>query len=333
MITTAFFNNKGGVGKTWLVYHLAWVYSDLGCRVVMVDLDPQANLSALCMDEDRFEELWAEDDEARRTVYGAVYLIKEELGDVRKVHVEDLDDRLGLIVGDIQLSAFEAKLSEAWPKCMDRHMPSYRATTAFHRVIQHAAQEFEADLVLINVGPNLGALNRAALIAAEWVVTPLGADLFSIQGLRNLGPTLNQWRQEWCERRERVPDPNLDQPNGEMQPAGYVVMQPNLYGGTVTRAYEKWLARIPEEYANMLLASQSEVPGSVERDPACLAVLKHYRSLMALAHEARKPIFHLQNADGALGSHATAAREVRWDFANLAQKLADKIGLQMPIQR
>ena len=56
----AFFNNKGGVGKTSLVYHLAWMYADLGVRVVAVDLDPQANLSAAFLDEDRLAILWSE---------------------------------------------------------------------------------------------------------------------------------------------------------------------------------------------------------------------------------------------------------------------------------
>ena len=53
----AFFNNKGGVGKTSLVYHMAWMYADLGRTVVAVDLDPQANLTAAFLDEERIEAL------------------------------------------------------------------------------------------------------------------------------------------------------------------------------------------------------------------------------------------------------------------------------------
>ena len=58
MKTIAFFNNKGGVGKTTLVYHLAWMYAELGYSVVAVDLDPQANLTTVFLDEDRLEQLW-----------------------------------------------------------------------------------------------------------------------------------------------------------------------------------------------------------------------------------------------------------------------------------
>lgn len=55
MRTIAFFNNKGGVGKTTLVYHLAWMYADMGVSVVVADLDPQANLTAMCLNEERLK--------------------------------------------------------------------------------------------------------------------------------------------------------------------------------------------------------------------------------------------------------------------------------------
>ena len=44
------FNNKGGVGKTTLSFHLAHALAELGHRVLMVDLDPQCNLTINCMD-------------------------------------------------------------------------------------------------------------------------------------------------------------------------------------------------------------------------------------------------------------------------------------------
>ena len=58
MKTIAFFNNKGGVGKTSLVYHLAFMFAERGQSVVAVDLDPQANLSSMFVDDERMESLW-----------------------------------------------------------------------------------------------------------------------------------------------------------------------------------------------------------------------------------------------------------------------------------
>ena len=55
MKTIVFFNNKGGVGKTTLVYHIAWMMKELGEKVLAADLDPQANLSSMFLDEERLE--------------------------------------------------------------------------------------------------------------------------------------------------------------------------------------------------------------------------------------------------------------------------------------
>ena len=57
-------------------------------------------------------------------------------------------------------------------------------------MIKRGANQHQADIVFVDLGPNLGAINRAALIAADCIVIPLGPDLFSLKGLRNLGPTL-----------------------------------------------------------------------------------------------------------------------------------------------
>lgn len=326
MKSIAFFNNKGGVGKTTLVYHIAWSFADLGVRVLLLDLDPEANLTALCVDEDRLEVLWDDDIEQRSSIYRCVRPIKDELGDIEPAEIEELSPSLGLVVGDVLLATFETKLSEAWPRALDRHAPSFRAISSFHRIALEAGERFEADLVLIDVGPSLGALNRAALIAAEHVVIPLGADLFSVQALRNLGPTLAEWRAEWQERVTKCPDKTLPLPSGSMDPIGYVVMQPNMYRGRVTNAYAKWIQQIPRQFARSL-GHASTQRTSVLNDPASIGVIRHYRSLMPLAHEARKPIFYLNAADGALGAHSTAARNAGTDFKKLARAIAKRIDL------
>lgn len=331
MTTIAFFNNKGGVGKTTLVYHLAWAYADLGVRVLAVDLDPQSNLTGLSVAEERLEALWGDDPAARRSVYGAVSPILDGLGDIGEAHTEALAERLHVMVGDVLLAGFEARLAETWPKCFERDVAAFRAQSAFARLIAAAARRVGAEVVLIDVGPNLGAINRSALLAARWVVTPLGADFFSIQGLRNLGPVLHDWREGWAERCRKNTNKTLELPGGEMQPAGYVVTQPNLYGGEVSKAYRKWLERLPGEYARLIAAQQGEgeprpeLPGPWE-----LGVVKHYRSLMAMAHAARKPVFHLRAADGALGAHATAAQRAGGEFRALASQIAGQVGLALP---
>ena len=115
----AFFNNKGGVGKTSLVYHLAWMYSEMNFNIIAADLDPQANLSSMFLNEERLEEVWP-DDEHPHTILGALRPIIRGIGDIQEPHVEEIRENLGLVIGDLGLSQFEDRLSSSWPQCHDR---------------------------------------------------------------------------------------------------------------------------------------------------------------------------------------------------------------------
>jgi cellulose biosynthesis protein BcsQ len=318
--TVAFFNNKGGVGKTSLVYHMAWMYADMGYEVLAVDLDPQANLTAAMVDPERLQELWDNEDRSD-TLYGAISPLMRGLGDISSPHQERIGDHLALIVGDLAISKFEDELANQWARCMDRQERAFRVITAFHRCIQRAASSASADIVLVDLGPNLGAINRAALVASQHIVVPVAPDLFSLQGLRNLGPTVRQWHEEWEERIPKNPVPGLTLKKHVMQPAGYVVLQHSVRLDRPMQAYDLWMNRIPEAYAQSVLDKPPEAKHP-SKDPQCLGLLKRYGSLMPMAQEARKPIFHLRPADGALGAHAAAARDARADFKGVAKRIA-----------
>ncbi|MCY4221990.1 MAG: ParA family protein [Thiotrichales bacterium] len=327
MITIAFFNNKGGVGKTSLVYHLAWMYADLGLSAVAADIDSQANLSTMFLEEDRLEELWPDGDHPQ-SIMGAVSPILRGTGDISEPHVELIANNLGLVVGDLGLSRFEARLSSAWPACLDRDEAAFRIESAFYRTILKAAELRNADVALIDVGPNLGAINRSAIIAADFVVFPLAPDLFSLQGLRNLEPTLRDWRTEWRDRLDRRPaDSGLPLPSAEINPADYIVMQHAVRAGRPVQAYQKWMRRIPGVYHQVVLDGMDANASSTEDDTECLSTLKHYRSLMPMAQEARKPMFHLKAADGALGGHIYAVQDCYQNFKVLATSIAAKCGV------
>ena len=325
----AFFNNKSGVGKTSMVYHLAWMLSDLGCRVVAADLDPQGNLTAAFLDEDRLEELTS-GDEHDLTIFGAIQPLKDGTGDVSAPHVESINDRLGLIPGDMALSTFEDDLSEVWPKCLSGDPRAFRITSAFWRAIQMGAAARQADVVLIDLGPNLGAINRVGLIASDFVVIPLGPDLFSLQGLMNLGPALEKWREGWKRRLVETPPKDVELPAGGIKPVGYIVLRHSIRLDRPVQAFDRWIARIPLTYAKSVLRHSPGGTVTTETDPNCIAKLKDYRSLMPLAQEARKPIFFLKPADGALGAHTSAVSDAYKDFKSVALHIASKTGITLP---
>lgn len=324
-----FFNNKGGVGKTSLVYHLAWMLSDMGHRVLACDLDPQANLTAAFLDEEHLETLWDTGDGTSANTILRCVLPLTEVRDLKPPQLTHIAPGLSLIQGDLALAGFEDTLSAEWPKALDDSFPyrPFRILTAFSTVMQAGAEQMQADVILADVGPNLGAINRSALIATDYIIVPLGADLFSLQGLRNLGPTLNRWRGEWQRRKDKWQPPGFPLPDGTMRPIGYVVQQHSVRLDRPVRAYDKWVNRMPREYARNLLGNSC---GPYPETPLldgehALATVRHYRSLVPLAQEARKPIFHLTSADGAIGSHAAAATDARRDFELLARKILKRV--------
>ena len=326
MRTIAFFNHAGSVGTTSLVYHLAWMYARHGVNVLAADLDPQADLTSMFLGDEELEPLWPESGE-RPTAYGSLRPLLEGTGDVARPHVVEPAPGLGLLAGDLRLAIAEDELSSQWPACLDRKPGAFRVLSALARILRKGAAEIDARVILVDVGPNLGAFNRAALVTADSVVVPLAPDLHSLQGLRNLGPTLRRWQREWKERRERNPVAGLDVPEGAMRPIGYIVMQHAVRLDRPVQAYGRWMARIPAVYGTAVAGRSNPSPvTTIDHDPSCLATLKHYRSLMPLAQEARKPMFALQAADGAMGGHAAAIEGCYRDFRELAATVATRAG-------
>lgn len=326
MKTIAFFNNKGGVGKTSMVYHLAWMFRDLGHSVLAVDLDPQSNLTSIFLDEPVLERLWP-DGKHPETILGTIEPLIESLGDILEPRPIRIASNLFVIAGDLGLSTFEDRLSDAWSKCLDDKAPiagdGFRVVTAFHRVMKYAAESCGSEYVFIDVGPNIGAMNRAALVAADFVVIPLGADLFSLQGLRNLGPTLRDWRRGWTTRKGGKVPLGLSIPAGRMQPVGYVLLNPSVRENRPVKSYLRWANRIPEIYAREVL-EEEPIASQADSDPHQLAMLKHFKSLMPMAQDARKPMFHLTAADGAIGGHSAAVADCKRQFRALALRIQAK---------
>jgi hypothetical protein len=94
------------------------------------------------------------------------------------------------------------------------------------------------------------------------------------------------------------------------------------------KAFDRWIARIPSTYAESVLEEPSDPAVSIDNDPNCIAKLKDYRSLMPLAQEARKPMFFLKPADGALGAHTYAVTEAYRNFEFVARKIAKEAGIE-----
>lgn len=330
MKTIAFFNNKGGVGKTTLCYHLAHMLSRLGLRVLAVDLDPQANLTAYFCTFEEIEEIWAQRERAANVSDCLAPLTAIEPGPVSAPELRRVADRLALLPGNIALSGFEDELSNAWLQIRSQQPGSYiRVTIAFWALIQKAAADLAPDVVLVDVGPNLGAITRASLLATDYYIVPLTADVFSLQGLRNLGPTVRAWSHDWSQVREEARRRGMaaDLPEGQTRPAGYVMLQHAVRKNRPVRAYQHWFEQVPATYREAVLGDSGPAAVDPSLDANCLGDVRHYQSLVPLSQDANKPMFDLTAADGAIGAHLNYVRACYDNFRQLALRVAESCSL------
>jgi chromosome partitioning protein len=324
----AFFNPQGNVGTTSLVYHLAWMYQGLGLQVLALDLDPQASLTAMLVDEDRLAEIWERDNKPN-TVAKCIQPLINGIGDVANPLLELIEDGFLLLSGDLSLSELEEDLSCAWLRCLNSQQKLPDLTTnpldlvsVFWQLIRRITDTDRVDIVLLDLGANLGSINRSALLAADYTIVPLTLDIFSLQGLNHLQPTLNRWQREWQELMTKNSILASNLPVGKFQPLGYMIWQHSIRFDRSMPDSKSLLTQVANIYQdNFTLPSISIKPNWAD-DPNCLALLKNYQSLMPMALAARKAMFQLKPADGATGAYSQAVRDVSEDFRQLAQKIA-----------
>lgn len=329
MKTIALFNGRSGAGKTLLAYHLAWMFHHVGARVVIADLDPQADSTSAFLETERCEEVFI--SQLRQTIAGAIDVASRS-DDFEGPHVENIEEveEIGLIPGDPTLAGWEDRFARAWYACLDTDpsnvVDALRLTTAIERALKKAGNERNADVLLLDLASNLGAINRAALLAADAVVIPLAPDLASTLALPTLGNALTEWQKQWDERRTNPHASGLSLPSGSRSTLGYVVVQPAIPWRKEASSHDHQANRIARAFHQDVIGDA--VPAG--SDPSCLAWLRHVRGLFNLHKEAHKPMFDLKAADGAIGSYAYAVKDVYSAFEKLTREIANRAGVVLP---
>ena len=158
MDVVAFFNHKGGVGKTTLLFNVALALHELGRSVVIVDADAQANASGLALTEKQYDD--ALDDDM--TIWSIVAPLVTEAGDIEVKAPVAIRNGVWVVPGDIRLSNFEAILPVGWTEALAGETRGFRVTCAPHRLLEGVGQDTGADYVLIDLGPNVGAFRTEA---------------------------------------------------------------------------------------------------------------------------------------------------------------------------
>lgn len=195
----ALFNHKGGVGKTTLTVNIADALADLGKTVLLVDADSQCNLTSFYLEESTLEVMLEESDDngSGETLWSAVKPVAQGRGGIASIPEIEITNSIFLLPGDVLLSEYEEVLPLAWTECFARMTRGYDITTALSQVVAKAAANVGADVCFYDVGPNVGALNRAVLLDCDFFITPVAADLFSLRALSTVGRSIAKWITDW----------------------------------------------------------------------------------------------------------------------------------------
>ena len=210
------FNNKGGVGKSTLGFHLGCALGEMGKKVLMIDLDPQCNLTISGMFEEELHDIWREEDpyiedyEAAVNQHGTElikrprsihFLLKpteDGLNDLEQYPpVWNLYENVDLIPGRLSLHQYENKLAERWSGLYQSDNLAIRTVTSIRRICQIYAEEHGYDYILIDTSPSLGILNKVIISTVDGFIIPARPDMFSAYGIRNIGNSLRLWQKEF----------------------------------------------------------------------------------------------------------------------------------------
>ena len=136
--------------------------ASIGQKVLLVDSDPQCNLTSYLVEESVVDDLLDHSNEpAGKTAWSAVKPIVEGSGDVRIIEPIELSSpNLFLLPGDIRLSEFEVELNQLWSDCFQRRPRGFRGTMALSVLVNNVCSSYDIDYVFFDSGPNIGALNR-----------------------------------------------------------------------------------------------------------------------------------------------------------------------------
>ncbi|MFS3137768.1 ParA family protein [Gluconacetobacter sacchari] len=340
MKVVTFFNNKGGVGKTTLTANIAaYAALELDERILIIDCDPQCNVTQHILgDEQTINMYWPDHqrqiEKKPKTVLNVVQPIIDGDAHVDKT-VKPLlskNNRFGvdLLPGDLRFSLFEDNLSQAWNELPSGKAGGFRVIGWLSSYLQSFSDKY--DLVMIDVSPSLGPINRSVMVCSDYFVTPLGADAFSLLGIRNI----SQWIVGWSDLYETSLghaekfNPGVLQKFGidcelkiKTGYLGYTLQQyiAKSVGGSKrpTKAYERIVSDIPTE-VNQYLSKFQTKKGDLH-----LGDIPNLYSLIPISQKVNSPIISLKTKDGLVGSQFGQVLEYKKMIGKLTEALLGKI--------
>ncbi|NET61275.1 MAG: AAA family ATPase [Symploca sp. SIO2E6] len=339
----ALFNHKGGVSKTTTTFHLGWMLASKGKRVIIVDTDPQCNLTGIALGED------TEEDEKRiEDIYSTHSNIKTGLApafESQPKAIEPVDcipikgrDGLFLLPGHVGFGEYEVTLGIAQELSNSIHTLK-NLPGSIADLFEKTASKFDADYLLIDMSPSLGSINQNLLMTCNFFLVPTTADFFSLMAIDSLVKILPKWY-AWAKRASSLSilkEANYPFPEITLCFLGTIVQNYRIIRGKETAAFQTWIEKIEQAVSsklvpilrqnNMLLPDNIYSQQGIA-DNFTLTKISNFNSLIALSQKHGTPVYaltaeQLRQTGKILENNQQKQQEFEKTFSDLADKIIE----------
>ncbi|MDD2905683.1 MAG: AAA family ATPase [Sulfurimonas sp.] len=300
-----FFNHKGGVSKTTTAYNIGWMLGILGKKVLLVDADPQCNLSGLILG-DKFDEYYFEELTKEQNIKDSVKMAfggKPIPISAATCYSPERNKNVFLLAGHANLSEYDASLSLA-QNSNNAISALQNLPGAFNELINLTSQKYQIDFVLIDLNPGLSAINQNLFILSDAFLIPTNPDPFSIMALDTLANVLPKWV-DWSDRMKDLFS-EAAYPLSDSRPKfiGGLIQRFNIRNGKAAKPYRENIEEIKDlmqgklyesfKKLNMVFDRETYSAASIPVD-FCIAEIPDFQGLLPKAYESGVPVFAIDD--------------------------------------
>jgi cellulose biosynthesis protein BcsQ len=303
------FNHKGGVSKTTTTFNLGWSIAGMEKKVLLVDADPQSNLTSLALsipDEDAFASLYSRKDSndiktLADNVYSGARVIERPQANI----VSTAQPNLFILPGHLEIEDFNTTITTALQVGVSpvfaqmRNIPGY-----LNYALRRIADIHALDYIIIDMAPSLGGLNEVLLMGSDFFIAPCAPDFFSAIALTNIAKIIPKWYEQIKNFQSDYPLP--------CQPKFLGIIEQKYRPRRISKddsknkpakEFNKWIDNIRAITNSELVPTLQKLNLTISADdfkrvisdlqPFDLALISDFNSLIAISQRLNKPIFTL----------------------------------------